>query len=85
VAPRAAAWRPPARVAAARSRLLAMAAHNTQPELAPRCPEVISSSAGSWVADLRGSVVVSVVDTARRRVAEAARRGRPHPADEPTR
>src|SRR5882757_6863540 len=28
-------------------------------------PEVISSSAGSWVADLGGSVVVSVVDTAR--------------------
>jgi len=39
VAPRAAAWRLPASVAAARSRLWAMAAHNTQAELAPKCPE----------------------------------------------
>ena len=39
VAPRAAAWRPPVRVAAARSRLWAMAAHNTHAELAPKCPE----------------------------------------------
>ena len=41
VAPRATAWGPPASVAAARSRLWAMAAHSTQAEFAPNRPEGI--------------------------------------------
>ena len=43
VAPRATACAGPASVAAARSRLWAMAAHSAQAELAPKCPEVICS------------------------------------------
>ena len=39
VAPRATAWGEPASVAAARSRLWAIAAHSAQAELAPKRPE----------------------------------------------
>jgi hypothetical protein len=39
VAPRARAWRSPARVPAAWSRLWAIAVHGAQAELAPKCPD----------------------------------------------
>ena len=57
VAPREAAWRPPVRVAAARSRLWAMAVHNTHAELAPKCHEGMCASGPS----IRSAKVVSMM------------------------
>jgi hypothetical protein len=57
VAPRATAWAPPGRTPAARSRLWAMAVHNTQAELAPKLPE------GMWARgpSIRSAKTVSMM------------------------
>ena len=66
--PRATAWWPPASVAAARSRLWAIAAHRIQAELAPKRPEVIFSPVVACCVDLRRCFVASVADAAISRV-----------------
>ena len=68
VAPRVAACRGPASVAAARSRLWAIAAHRIQAEFAPKRPDVIFSSVVVRPVDLLRCVVVSVADAAVNRV-----------------